>query len=411
MNPLDAVNFDEITIEDVKKLQEYAYPEGKDIDYKRKLSLFPEEGEKNTDVDKRRLEFLRDVSSFANTHGGYLLFGIEEEEKIPTAMPGFKVDDTEKLEQRIEQLLQTGVNPKIQGIRLRWVDLDDKNRILLVKIPNSWNPPHMVTANGYNRFDARNSMGKYFMDVEDLRMAFTQAALINESFMTFRQQRIDLIAKNEGICPLPNSAKIVIHLLPFSFSKEPNLLDFSRVNSQIENFSPFNEYVQWAIMHNFFGVASIYGGTPNEVTSYNQWFRNGGFEIADTYILSDRSDNKSIPQAMFEGYFIKWLQRSLILMQNNSVPAPYCLMLSMLGLKDFQIHDGSFIQRSSDRRKVTMDNLLFPPVMIPDGNVEAEKVLHPVFDWVWNSAGYPNCFNYNQEGKWIGDKSRGFTLV
>ncbi len=411
MNPLDAVKFDEIILEDVKKLQEYAYPEGKDIDYKRKLSLFPEDGDKGNDVDKRRLEFLRDISSFANTHGGYLIFGIEEEEKLPTAMPGFVVDDAEKLEQRIEQLLQTGVNPKIQGIRLRWVNVDDNNKILLIKIPNSWNPPHMVTLNGHNRFDARNSMGKYFMDVEDLRMAFTQAASINDSFLAFRKERIDLIAKNEGICLLPNVAKIVIHLVPFSFLREPNLLDFSTVTSQIENFSPFNEYIQRAIMHNFFGVASIFGGTTSEGTSYNQWFRNGGFEIADTYIFVERADKKIIRQTFFEDYFIKWLKRSLLLMQKYSVSAPYCLMLSMLGVKDFEIYDENFIHRSSDKRKVTMDNLLFPPLMIPDGNVDAEKVLHPVFDWVWNSAGYPSCLNYDKEGNWIGDKRKGFTVV
>ena len=49
--------------------------------------------------------------------------------------------------------------------------------------------------------------------------------------------------------------------------------------------------------------------------------------------------------------------------------------------------------------------------MIPDGNVEAEKILHPVFDWVWNSAGYSNCVNYDKEGNWVGDKKTGFTLV
>src|SRR5215471_17078845 len=43
--------------------------EGKEIDYKR---LLPGK----SDADRR--EFLYDVSSFANTSGGYLIFGIEE---------------------------------------------------------------------------------------------------------------------------------------------------------------------------------------------------------------------------------------------------------------------------------------------------------------------------------------------
>lgn len=398
MNPLDAVKFDEITLEDVNKLQEYAYPEGKDIDYKRKLSLFPEEGEKNTDADKRRLEFLRDVSSFANTHGGYLIFGIEEEEKIPSAMPGFAVDDTEKLDQRIEQLLQNGVNPKIQGIRLRWLNVDENNKILIVKIPNSWNPPHMVTFNSHNRFDARNSMGKYFMDVEDLRMAFTQAASINDSFLSFRKQRIEAIKNNEGICVLPDGAKIIIHLLPYSFLREPNLLDIANMDPNFENFELLNRSSFSRREINFDGWLTF----QEPCTGYNQWFRHGGFEIVDAWILNRKIERqeKVIPDQFLEKRLIESLQKNLALMDRYEIPEPYCFMISLINIEGYYLVLDKYFPEFDPSHSIKKQNLFFSPMMIQKENSDIAKKLKPIFDWLWNASGYKKCPNYNDLGEW-----------
>ena len=46
------------------------------------------------------------------------------------------------------------------------------NQIVLVRIPRSWVSPHMVTHKGTSRFFARNSAGKYQLDVSELRTAF-----------------------------------------------------------------------------------------------------------------------------------------------------------------------------------------------------------------------------------------------
>jgi hypothetical protein len=54
-------------------------PEGRIIDYKRDLIG-------NSDGDKK--EFLYDISSFANTQGGYLVIGVEERGGIPSKIVG-----------------------------------------------------------------------------------------------------------------------------------------------------------------------------------------------------------------------------------------------------------------------------------------------------------------------------------
>ena len=67
------------TAADLQRLVDNRVQEGRAIEYKSALVV-------NTDEDKR--EFLSDVSSFANTSGGHLLFGIEENGGVPTRLLG-----------------------------------------------------------------------------------------------------------------------------------------------------------------------------------------------------------------------------------------------------------------------------------------------------------------------------------
>jgi predicted HTH transcriptional regulator len=73
--------FEAIAEDDVLALIANAVSEGRTIDYKRELPG-------NGDGDKK--EFLADVSSFANTSGGDLVFGIDEVEGLPTRITGFQ---------------------------------------------------------------------------------------------------------------------------------------------------------------------------------------------------------------------------------------------------------------------------------------------------------------------------------
>jgi len=67
---------EKISQADLQNLIDNAVAEGRTIEYKQALPG-------GTDSEKK--EFLADVSSFANTAGGDLLFGISEDKGVPTA--------------------------------------------------------------------------------------------------------------------------------------------------------------------------------------------------------------------------------------------------------------------------------------------------------------------------------------
>src|SRR6266511_6012753 len=83
--------------------------EGKMIDYKLTLPG-------NSDDDKK--ELLADVSSFANTAGGHLIFGMDEDQGIASKLIGINRLDSDKEKLRLENIIRDGVAPRIGQIAI-----------------------------------------------------------------------------------------------------------------------------------------------------------------------------------------------------------------------------------------------------------------------------------------------------
>ena len=109
--------------------------------------------------DSEKLKFIEDASSFANAGGGHIIYGIAEKRDAsgqPTGVAGevvgVEIESVEKATLRLDQLLQVGVSPRIQGYRLYAVGQFKRGPVIALYVPRSWNGPHMVTLQGKQRF-------------------------------------------------------------------------------------------------------------------------------------------------------------------------------------------------------------------------------------------------------------------
>jgi predicted HTH transcriptional regulator len=95
-------NLETITREYVARLIEQEVYERKTLDYKRDLPG-------GTDQEKK--EFLADVSSFANTEGGELIFGVIEAAGAPREVAGVAAGNLDAEKLRLQNLLRDGLQP------------------------------------------------------------------------------------------------------------------------------------------------------------------------------------------------------------------------------------------------------------------------------------------------------------
>lgn len=129
--------------------------------------------------DDQRLEFLADISSFANSIGGDLIIGMVAAKGVPTGFHPFTGDaDAERL--RLEQMARDGLQPRIAKLHSTAIRLASGGYVLVVRVPQSYNPPHRVIFKNSGRFWARSSAGKYEPNVEELRRIFVESPLLAE---------------------------------------------------------------------------------------------------------------------------------------------------------------------------------------------------------------------------------------
>ena len=126
--PIDRLDFENLAESDLTELHTAQVPEGLRIDYKRDLYG-------NSDAEKRAL--LKDVSGFANTFGGHLIIGIEEKNGLPLSIPGIANINPDDVVLRIEQLFRSGLEPRIQGLRVRAISLANGTHAFVLRIPRS----------------------------------------------------------------------------------------------------------------------------------------------------------------------------------------------------------------------------------------------------------------------------------
>lgn len=205
-----------IVEEDLLALISDKEPEGKTIEYKSDIVGLS---------DSDRKEFLYDVSSFANARGGYLVFGMEETNGLPTKLAGLSKIDPDKEILRLEQIGRDGIRPPITGLQTAAIELSTGNVAIVMRIPKSWNPPHQVTFQKAFRFYSRDSNGKYQIDVDELRSIFVLSTSAAEAMRLFRIERIGKVISDNTPVKLDAGAKMVVHLLPLSAFNAPQQVD------------------------------------------------------------------------------------------------------------------------------------------------------------------------------------------
>jgi hypothetical protein len=377
--------FDLIEKTDIDELISNEEPESRNLDYKQELP-----GGK--DEDKK--EFLADVSSFANAAGGHILYGISEkrDEGKPTGIPeiadGLSINaDTEI--KRLESLIRDGIDPRLTGCHIREITGFPKGPVILVHIPKSWMPPHMVTIKGSSRFFSRTSKGKYPLDIMEIRSAVMLSESLADKVRQFRDSRLAKIIAEETPVQLFPYGKIIMHVFPISALDLTMQIDVKSID--IGQLQPLGEG-GWNNRFNFDGLLTYRcNRDSSDCDAYLQLFRNGAIETVDSHMLGDVEKwGKTIPTT-FEKRLISSLKNYLKFEQRLGFEPPIFVMISFTGVKDYAFHGG--------HTKIDRDSLILPDILVEDYNLEPSLLLRPAFDTVWQSTGRDGSPNY-EGGNW-----------
>ena len=202
---------DDIEEGDLQQLVDQSVSEGRSLEFKRELP-----GGSDADVK----EFLADVTSLANAQGGDLVFGLEEAAGSATAISPISVSDPDAAILRLENLLRDGVEPRLAGVRSRWIPLAAGGGAIIQRIPASLAAPHRIKFKNSGRFYTRNSRGKYEMDTHELRAAFNGSEEIPLKLRELHAQAVRMAQGQDMPFRLHADPSAIISLMPITVLRE-----------------------------------------------------------------------------------------------------------------------------------------------------------------------------------------------
>ena len=134
---------------------------------------------------------LAEISSFANTSGGYMFIGTTTY-CIPNNPKSIRKNiDKDATTQQIIELVRNGIEPEISNVQIKFVDkLDDDNIIISIFIPVSWKAPHMIRYKGsLCCFNRKKNVGRCQMGVYEIKTALDLFQKLPENLKRFRNDR------------------------------------------------------------------------------------------------------------------------------------------------------------------------------------------------------------------------------
>lgn len=384
----------DLGIEDLERLIRDGVSEGKTLEYKQALPA---------DADSDKKGFLADVSSFANTVGGFLIYGMTEEKGMPKALVAINMVDQDTEIRRLDNLIRDGIAPRIKS-QIKILS-HESGGILVIQVERSWTSPHRVTFKGHDKFYARNSAGKYPLDVGELKSAFLLSQTLSEKVKRFHEERIAAVETEKAFHPLIAEAKTVLHIIPLNSFDQGQQIDLQKVIDTPGKLRPL-DCRGWDHRINLEGFLA-YSGSRDEsgrAYAYAQLFRNGIIEAVNCSILGHTrhatQDGKTyVPTLTFEDELIKSTNEYLALLHELGAQPPFVMFISILGAEGRHLgvssNMGSWIHEYPPIDRHIID---LPEIIVDDYGMDAAKILRPSFNLFWNVCGYPRSHNYDEDG-------------
>lgn len=130
---------------DLQKLIDDQLQESLQLDYKQSAALAMN--------DKCRAEIAKDVSAFANSAGGRIIYGIAEKDNLPVYIDE-GVDPKKITREWIENIIISRVQPRIPGIVIKPIQLKNGRNAYVVDIPQATTfAPHQSDDRYFKRYN------------------------------------------------------------------------------------------------------------------------------------------------------------------------------------------------------------------------------------------------------------------
>jgi hypothetical protein len=395
-------DFLKISISDIQELITNSVAENKTLEYKQELKIA---AVPSSDDEKK--EFLADVSAFANTEGGDIIYGISEKNSIPKDIIGIEIIKTDELSRKIDNLIRDGLQPRIAH-QIKILPISGNKYILLLHMEKSWNRPHRVILGGSTAFYARNSKGKYLLDTFELRDMFNISNTLITKINSFKNERILFILDGNAPVPISQKGNVILHFIPFDAFNPMRQENIKMLQEKSGNLGLLH-WKGWNTKYNLNGYLLYSSATSKQNLSYDytQIFRNGSIEAVDGLLFSAHEvsphfPEKNIPMYTFEESVLHYFKKVIDYFKSINIQPPVYFSISLINVLGYSIPENNSIYSMVwGKSVIDTDIVKLPESIITDFDIKPESILQPMYDIIYNACGCERSNNFDEQGNFI----------
>lgn len=371
--------------EKIKSLVDAEVSENKTLDFKQEWKDLKDR------INKQ--EFLKDITAMANTEGGVIVYGVEEDNGKAKAAIGVTISDSEeKLRQQIQNIVETNTDPKLVNIQVDLVPGDNGKTFIVINIPQSWNAPHRITLNK-NPFYKRYSEDNKPMDTFELRSEFVFSQRVDNAIKNFHDNRIESILGGDTPIPIDTQQPaVVLHIIP-KISMKEGVRFGDNLETELKEFSPIHGDGYSLGEYNLEGYLKMLNKDPT--WSYAQFYRTGIIE-ASLLSVCFNTKAKTCDMECIESELYKKIFKYTEILDQLSIARPFVIYLSLLNMLDFELTIPPALKQRQARPHKSRSRHLHPSNFLLQETNQANKIqeidnqLKFCFNQLWNGFGYPH---------------------
>lgn len=389
-------HLDELSATVLQQLCTDRCSESKTLDFKANLP---------STSDRDKAEFLKDVTALANCDGGDLVFGVAEKDGVASRLVPISSESVDAAKRRLGQLLDSGTEPRIQGIQIQSVPVEDAY-VLVVRVPASFDGPHRYLFNGHSKFVMRNGTHITELSYEQLRTAFDRTATLVDKTRSFMNGRAEAIVARRTPRPMQPGPICLVHLVPLASMGGRLAPNIAALEHDFTKFI-FSDWGGGSRALNLDGLlvytANQRGGVIN---AYVQAFRSGALEAGRfggslSYLTEDGDPPKRIPSTTVTTFYREAVVKFVAIANALGYSGPAIVRFALLNIQGYEFAVGEQYwgqgQAFSDR----------PDLVLPDAWVEdlaapfdVDTLIRPMMDILWQAFDVSRCFEYDKSGVW-----------
>lgn len=349
----------QLTLDDLKEIASATVELGFDLKKGSPISWRFDRAEPKV-RERKQVEFLCDVSSFANQNGGILIYGIKEGTGI---VEGIVDGDVDQILLSLSNLCRQHIDPPLVP-KIYPVEGGEVGPVIVIEVPDSWAKPHMVTLGEQTLLKIRTNSGKVNMDATTLTRLAVGGHERGERIESFLEAEIRRAAGDRSRAKLLKQSGFFIGISPVA-TFGGIVFDLTNVSHKglpaIRGRSGYDGH------HNIDGYLSVETSRDGSCWGYVQVFRDGSL------VLVEVDENERLPQHPIISALLKQMVQAELFFKENSIRGPFGIRLGHFGMAGASTNSLD----NYGKPRLVADNLVLTPLVL--GDIRNEETLTSVF--------------------------------